>query len=37
MKRLVIVGGGNAGILVSNLLSRKLEITVIEPNDYHTY
>ncbi|WP_338598704.1 FAD/NAD(P)-binding oxidoreductase [Sulfolobus tengchongensis] len=37
MKRLVIVGGGNAGTLISNLLAGKLDITVIEPNEYHIY
>jgi NADH dehydrogenase, FAD-containing subunit len=37
MKRLVVVGGGNAGTLIANLLAGKLEITVIEPNEYHTY
>ncbi|QIW22740.1 NAD(P)/FAD-dependent oxidoreductase [Sulfolobus sp. S-194] len=37
MKKLVIVGGGNAGTLLANLLAGKLDITVIEPNDYHIY
>ncbi|AAK43000.1 NAD(P)/FAD-dependent oxidoreductase [Saccharolobus solfataricus] len=37
MKRLVVVGGGNAGTLIANLLADKLEVTVIEPNEYHTY
>lgn len=37
MKKLVIVGGGNAGTLLSNLLAGKLEITLIEPSEYHVY
>ncbi|MEM3204186.1 MAG: hypothetical protein QW232_08195 [Saccharolobus sp.] len=32
MKKLVVVGGGNAGTLLSNLLAGKLEITLIEPS-----
>lgn len=37
MKKLLVVGGGNAGTLIANLLAGKLDITVIEPNEYHLY
>ncbi|NON63455.1 NAD(P)/FAD-dependent oxidoreductase [Acidianus sp. RZ1] len=38
MKRVVVVGGGNAGSIVANKLSKKgLDVKVIEPLEYHLY
>ncbi|AWR98965.1 NAD(P)/FAD-dependent oxidoreductase [Metallosphaera hakonensis] len=38
MDRVIIVGGGNGGTVVANRLSGKgLDVTVIEPLDYHLY
>ncbi|BCU67884.1 hypothetical protein HS7_13210 [Sulfolobales archaeon HS-7] len=37
MEKVIIVGGGNAGTVLSNLLSPYLDVTVIEPRDYHVY
>ncbi|MDT7900818.1 MAG: FAD-dependent oxidoreductase [Acidianus sp.] len=38
-RKVVIVGGGNAGSIVANKLAKNtdLEVTVIEPSEYHYY
>jgi sulfide:quinone oxidoreductase len=38
-RKVVIVGGGNAGSVVANKLAKNtdLEVTVIEPSEYHYY
>lgn len=39
MKKVVIVGGGNAGAIAANKLSKnkEVEVKVIEPSEYHYY
>ena len=38
MTKVVIVGGGNGGLVVANRLHGKgLDVTVVEPSDTHLY
>lgn len=39
MKKVLVVGAGNGGTVVANNLSREdeVEVTVIEPSEYHVY
>lgn len=38
-KRVVVIGAGNGGTAISNFLAKnkEVEVTVIEPSDYHLY